>query len=1069
MSSVRANSGHGQRGASLSRRLLDVERANRSFAVLSAVNHLLLHATHEQELLAGVCRIIVQISGYPLVWIGYPEQGADTAVRLVASARRGSACLPRHHQANADADVRCPATLALAQREAIIITNIEKAGQGGPWCEEVRACGYRAVIVQPLIADDTVLGVLVIYADEPAILRDDETQRLRELADNLAFGIRMLRLRGAHMHAAGEANLYRDRLETMMKAIPIPVFAKDRDGRYLFVNQAFLDFNDVAEADIIGKTVDAYWPTENARYYHAQDMALMAEDGERSDEMDFQLVAGGARHVLFSESCLHDPSGVVIGLIGAFVDITERKRAEQALEESLRASAELLKYMPSGTFIYRWDGGEELHLVAANPAAEQQTGITQTQHQGWEFNQIWPGARAAGITDAFLSVMHTGATYISDQVMYADNRLQGIYRIHAFILPRDHLAVSFEDITAQVQAEEELRKREATMRAIFEAAKNVAFIITDADDPVPHVLEFSPGAERIFGYTREEMLGKSVAVLHEPDDVAHFPATHRIMAEGQRGFSGETMLVRKSGEHFPAMFTTYPLYDASGHMYGALGVSVDISDIKRTEASLRASEERYRLMVEGSKQIFFYQHDTAYRFTYLSPSVSQVLGYMPKELLGHPFTETLAPDELNQQVLTSTDAALRTGARRDAYTGRLARKGGEIITVEIIETPIIQGGQVVGLQGFVHDISARVQAEQALKMERALLLGAIDILPFPIVFIGMDSKPFLANGTVRDMLSNYVLGEVQKGSELQMLDPHTRRPVPYAAWPESLALQGELVAGFEGIIVLPSGREFPILAQAGPIFVEGQQVAAIVAFQDISALKEADRAKDQFLMILSHELKTPLTSIIGWVQAARKHPKVTAQAFDIIERNARDQQNILEDLLDVSRILHGRLVIRPEATNLWALALQSVEKFSLIAQERQVVLTTVAPHAPLPVVADPRRLRQVIDNLVDNALKFTPVGGSVCLIGAQEDGQAVIRVQDTGRGIDPADITTLFTPFRQLARSEDAGGLGLGLVLIRGIVAAHHGTVSAESRGVGHGSTFTVALPLAPQEPMRDP
>ncbi len=151
----------------------------------------------------------------------------------------------------------------------------------------------------------------------------------------------------------------------------------------------------------------------------------------------------------------------------------------------------------------------------------------------------------------------------------------------------------------RLQAEEELRRSEERLRAIFEAAE-VSFIITDAQEPDPSVLEFSPGAEKIFGYSRQEMVGKRVSRLHLPEEAALFPEIIRRMREGERGFSGLTTLVRKSGEKFPALFSTYPLFDELGRMWAALGVSIDVTDQKRMEESLQKSEEYYRAIFENS-------------------------------------------------------------------------------------------------------------------------------------------------------------------------------------------------------------------------------------------------------------------------------------------------------------------------------------------------------------------------------------------------------------------------------------------------------------------------------------
>ncbi|MFZ5571118.1 MAG: ATP-binding protein [Thermodesulfobacteriota bacterium] len=159
---------------------------------------------------------------------------------------------------------------------------------------------------------------------------------------------------------------------------------------------------------------------------------------------------------------------------------------------------------------------------------------------------------------------------------------------NAFNIMQANLNNSFNALT---QANIDLRNSEERIKAIFKSADNVSFIVTDAGDPDPTVLEFSPGAETIFGYRRDEMVGRTVSVLHIPEDVARFPEIHRKMREGAQGFSGETVLVRKSGETFPALFSTYPLLAENGTMYAALGVSFDISERKKLESQLRQSHK----------------------------------------------------------------------------------------------------------------------------------------------------------------------------------------------------------------------------------------------------------------------------------------------------------------------------------------------------------------------------------------------------------------------------------------------------------------------------------------------
>ena len=225
-------------------------------------------------------------------------------------------------------------------------------------------------------------------------------------------------------------------------------------------------------------------------------------------------------------------------------------------------------------------------------------------------------------------------------------------------------------------------------------------------------------------------------------------------------------------------------------------------------------------------------------------------------------------------------------------------------------------------------------------------------------------------------------------------------------------------------------------------------------------LKEADRGKDQFLMILSHELKTPLTSILGWAQAGLSMPEQSSEALGIIERSAQAQAHILDDIIEVSRLVTGRFIIKRQVTDFWTIAHESVKSAIPTAHSCTLTLHEEPPTEPLPIFADPGRIKQAIDNLLTNAIKFTAPGGQIWVRAYGQDGVAVLEVQDTGRGITPSGLTNLFKPFCQINREEQKGGLGLGLALVKGIVELHEGHVGAASPGEGRGSCFMIKLPM---------
>jgi PAS domain S-box-containing protein len=231
--------------------------------------------------------------------------------------------------------------------------------------------------------------------------------------------------------------------------------------------------------------------------------------------------------------------------------------------------------------------------------------------------------------------------------------------------------------------------------------------------------------------------------------------------------------------------------------------------------------------------------------------------------------------------------------------------------------------------------------------------------------------------------------------------------------------------------------------------------------------EQGNRIKDEFLAVLSHELRSPLNPILGWsrlLQNGKLDEAKTAQALATIERNAKLQAELIEDLLDVSRILRGKLSLNVSPVNLGAIVEGAIETMRLAAEAKSIAVEiNLAPNVK-PVSGDSTRLQQVVWNLLSNAVKFTPAGGRVAVQLEQVDNQAQITVRDNGKGIPSAFLPYVFDYFRQAdgATTRQFGGLGLGLAIVRHLVELHGGTVEADSLGEGQGSTFIVKLPLMP-------
>ncbi|MDP9361540.1 MAG: response regulator [Acidobacteriota bacterium] len=298
----------------------------------------------------------------------------------------------------------------------------------------------------------------------------------------------------------------------------------------------------------------------------------------------------------------------------------------------------------------------------------------------------------------------------------------------------------------------------------------------------------------------------------------------------------------------------------------------------------------------------------------------------------------------------------------------------------------------------------------------------------------------------------------------------------------SAALHGDRVRGdMAGTFFREDGASFPVEFCASPMHdEEGQAVGSVITFRDVTEKRAAalaaenerryreaesqNRAKDDFLATLSHELRTPMTSILGWIQFLRTGAYSNEELHEglhMIENSAQLQKRLIDDMLDVSRIILGKFQVDLRPTHLSEIVEAAVTNARPDAAERGVRLTSDLVRPPDDVVdADAMRLQQVIGNILSNAIKFTPPGRQIDLRLELVDHQLQICVRDEGEGIEPSFLPHVFERLRQADASAKRSGLGLGLAIARHIIDLHHGDIRAESEGLGKGARFTVTLPV---------
>jgi signal transduction histidine kinase len=372
------------------------------------------------------------------------------------------------------------------------------------------------------------------------------------------------------------------------------------------------------------------------------------------------------------------------------------------------------------------------------------------------------------------------------------------------------------------------------------------------------------------------------------------------------------------------------------------------------------------------------------------------------------------------------------------------------------------------------------QLRKAAERERARLYEVFMQAPVAIAVITGPEHLFeVANAAYTEMLergeligkkAREVFPEIRDQEGIRLLESVRTSGQPFRASELKVALLrgGALRDAYFDLVMQP--LDGPTPEQAGVVVVGVEVTEQVLARRKVEALRlaaeQASRAKDEFLSTLSHELRTPLNAIIGWSALLRKgdmSPERVERALETVERNAVVQARLIEDMLDLSRIEQGKLVLSVGPLELVRVVESAIDAVRPAAEAKGVRLQSVLDsHAT--IVGDADRLQQVVWNLLSNAIKFTEKGGRVMIALHREQSHVEISVADTGEGIDPEFLPFVFDRFRQADPSftRRAGGLGLGLAIVRSLVELHGGTVTAHSDGKGRGATLVVRLPMAP-------
>ena len=599
-----------------------------------------------------------------------------------------------------------------------------------------------------------------------------------------------------------------------------------------------------------------------------------------------------------------------------------------------------------------------------------------------------------------------------------------------------------------------------------------------ATDSAGIVTFLNPVAATLCGVPLSESVGRPLReIFRIVNEQTRGPVENpvdQVLATGlTAALANHTVLIAPDGKETPIDDSAAPIVGESGEVSGVVLVFRDVSE-KRRAAELN---ERLAAIVESSDDIIASKTLDGI-LTSWNRGAERILGYTAAEVVGKHVSMLVPPEHVED--IDAILNRIRRGEKVDHYQTKRRRKDGTIIDVSLTISPIRnEEGEIVGASKVGRDVSSQLKTAETNERLAAIVESSDDIIASKT----LDGILTSWNRGAERILG-YTAAEVV-GNHVSMLVPPEQQEDIDAIL--NRIRRGEKVDHYQTKRRRKDGTIIDVSLTVSPIRNErGEIVGASKVGRDVTAEKTAreerdrlleaaqraradaeaaNRLKDEFLATLSHELRTPLNAILGWARilsTGSVGPEDLQEGLASIDRNAKVQTQIVEDLLDISRVIAGNLRLDVQRVNLLEVIIAAMAAVMPAADARGVQVTKVLDPLAGQVSGDPARLQQVVWNLLTNAVKFTPKGGRVQVLLERVNSHVELSVSDSGIGIKPEFLPHVFERFRQEDSSTTRrhGGLGLGLAIVKQLTELHGGSVRAKSPGEGQGSTFVVSLPI---------
>ncbi|AFZ58540.1 PAS domain S-box protein [Anabaena cylindrica FACHB-243] len=692
----------------------------------------------------------------------------------------------------------------------------------------------------------------------------------------------------------------------------------------------------------------------------------------------------------------------------------------------------------------------------------------------------WYGGIKPGILATILSIIAVGYYFIDPKFSFYIGNQNSVIKLVLFLLVTIFLSWLNSELRTAKQNLKISNQQLAFSELKFRRLRNSNIIGVIISEINGSILEANDAFLNIIGYTREDLLSGRIN-WREITPPEYLEQSKNIIIELKKiGFHQpfEKEYIRKDGNRISILMGLALLEKNSEQV---IGFAVDLSKRKQVEDNLRQKEEELRL-ITNTLPVNISYIDAQQRYRFNNKGYEEWFGVPTSEIYGQHLQEFLG-ESVYQSIYPYVETVL--SGEQVSYESKLFHQDGKQHDVSITYIPQFnQQGKVEGFVALIRDITEQKQAQAALKQSEEKfrkLTEKVRVIPWEadaatgnFTYIGPQTEDILGyplNDWYSDNFwTQHIHPEDQEWVIKYCLEcSHSLNNYEFEY--RMLAADGSVVWLYD-IVSVVQGEDRPkqlhglMIDMTERKQVEQEREQLLEREKAARAEAEtANRIKDEFLATLSHELRTPLNAILGWIQLLRSRKfdeNTTVIGLETIDRNSHALAQLIEDVLDVSRIIRGKLQLNLHAVELIPVVETAIETLRPAADAKEIVIESEFDPAAGIVTGDANRLQQIVWNLLTNAVKFTPKGGRVKVQIERINSRVQIRVTDTGAGISADFLPHVFERFRQADSSttRSHGGLGLGLAIVRHLVELHGGTVSATSPGIEQGATFIVNLPM---------